>query len=69
LPAELFLARKHYDGVGCIVLDVRMLGLSGMDLQNELIKADYSMPIIFITGHGNIPMSVQAKKGANLPSP
>jgi RNA polymerase sigma factor (sigma-70 family) len=63
--AELFLARKPYDGVGCIVLDVRMPGLSGMDLQDELIKADYSMPIIFITGHGNIPMSVQAmKKGA-----
>jgi len=63
--AELFLARKHYDGAGCIVLDVRMPGLSGMDLQDELSKADYSMPIIFITGHGNIPMSVQAmKKGA-----
>ena len=63
--AELFLAREHYDGVGCIVLDVRMPGLSGMDLQDELSKADYSMPIIFISGHGNIPMSVQAmKKGA-----
>jgi len=63
--AELFLARKHYDGVGCIVLDVQMPGLSGMDLQDELSRADYSMPVIFITGHGNIPMSVQAmKKGA-----
>ncbi len=63
--AETFLARAHYDGVGCIVLDVRMPGLSGMDLQEELRRADYSMPIIFITGHGNIPMSVQAmKKGA-----
>ena len=63
--AELFLARKHYDGIGCIVLDVRMPGLSGMDLQDELSQADHSMPIIFITGHGNIPMSVQAmKKGA-----
>jgi FixJ family two-component response regulator len=63
--AELFLARKHYDGIGCLVLDVRMPGLSGMDLQDELSQADYSMPIIFITGHGNIPMSVQAmKKGA-----
>jgi len=65
VSAELFLARKHYDGVGCIVLDVRMPGLSGMDLQDELSRADYSMPIIFITGHGNIPMSVQAmKRGA-----
>jgi len=63
--AELFLGREHYDGVGCIVLDVRMPGLSGMDLQDELSRADYSMPIIFITGHGNIPMSVQAmKRGA-----
>ena len=63
--AELFLDREHYDGVGCIILDVRMPGLSGMDLQDELNKADYSMPIIFITGHGDIPMSVQAmKKGA-----
>jgi RNA polymerase sigma factor (sigma-70 family) len=63
--AEEFLGRPHYDGVGCIVLDVRMPGLSGMDLQEELNRADCSMPIIFITGHGNIPMSVQAiKKGA-----
>jgi FixJ family two-component response regulator len=70
--AELFLARKHYDGIGCIVLDVQMPGLSGMDLQDELSRADYSMPIIFITGHGNIPMSVQAmKRGAVdfLPKP
>ncbi len=63
--AELFLARKHYDGIGCIILDVQMPGLSGMDLQEELNKADYHMPIVFITGHGDIPMSVQAmKKGA-----
>jgi FixJ family two-component response regulator len=63
--AEEFLHREHFDGVGCIVLDVQMPGLSGMDLQEELNKADYHMPIIFITGHGDIPMSVQAmKKGA-----
>jgi FixJ family two-component response regulator len=63
--AEEFLRREHFDGVGCIVLDVQMPGLSGMDLQEELSKADYHMPIIFVTGHGNIPMSVQAmKKGA-----
>jgi FixJ family two-component response regulator len=70
--AEQFLERAHYDGVGCIVLDVRMPGLSGMDLQEELSKAEYSMPIIFITGHGDIPMSVEAmKKGAVdfLPKP
>ena len=63
--AEEFLGREHFDGVGCILLDVKMPGLSGIDLQEELSKADYHMPIIFITGHGNIPMSVQAmKKGA-----
>jgi FixJ family two-component response regulator len=63
--AELFLERGHYDGIGCIVLDVRMPGISGIDLHDELSKADYHMPVIFITGHGNIPMGVQAmKKGA-----
>ena len=63
--AEEFLGRDHFDGVGCILLDVKMPGLSGMDLQEELNKADYHMPIVFITGHGDIPMSVEAmKKGA-----
>ena len=63
--AELFLKREHYGGVGCILLDVQMPGLSGMDLQQELNKADYHIPIIFITGHGDIPISVEAtKKGA-----
>jgi FixJ family two-component response regulator len=63
--AEEFLCREHFDGTGCILLDVKMPGLDGMALQEELSKADYHMPIIFITGHGNIPMSVQAmKKGA-----
>ena len=50
---------------GCIVLDVRMPGLSGLDLQAELARAECAMPVIFLTGHGDIPMSVQAmKKGA-----
>ena len=63
--AEQFLERERYQGVGCIVLDVRMPGLSGMDLQDELNKAGYTLPIVFITGHGEIPMSVQAmKRGA-----
>jgi FixJ family two-component response regulator len=47
---------------GCIVLDVRLPGLSGLDLQRELAKADMQIPIIFITGHGDIPMTVQAMK-------
>jgi len=55
VSAELFLEHKHYDGVGCIILDVRMPGLSGMDLQEELNKADYHMPIIFIKMCQNTP--------------
>jgi len=63
--AEEFLGREHFNGIGCLLLDVQMPGLSGMDLQKELNTADYHMPIIFITGHGNIHMSVEAmKKGA-----
>ena len=63
--AEEFLGREHFNGIGCLLLDVKMPGLSGMDLQEELGQADCSMPIIFITGHGNIPMGVQAmKRGA-----
>jgi FixJ family two-component response regulator len=64
--AEEFLARDHYGGIGCLLLDVQMPGLSGMDLQKELNKADYHMPIIFITGHGDIPMSVKAMKDGAL---
>ncbi|MCU0574856.1 MAG: response regulator transcription factor [Syntrophobacteraceae bacterium] len=70
--AEEFLAREPYDGIGCIVLDVRMTGMSGLDLQEELMKGGLSMPIIFITGHGDIPMTVRAmKRGAVdfLPKP
>jgi FixJ family two-component response regulator len=63
--AEKFLRRENYDGVGCIILDVRMPGLSGMDLQEKLMRFDYGMPIIFLTGHGELSMGVQAmKKGA-----
>lgn len=63
--AEEFLTREHFDGIGCILLDVQMPGLSGMDLQAKLSQAETSMPIVFITGHGDIPMSVEAmRKGA-----
>jgi FixJ family two-component response regulator len=63
--AEEFLRREHYDGLGCIILDVQMPGLSGMDLQERLMRSDYKMPIIFLTGHGELSMGVQAmKKGA-----
>jgi FixJ family two-component response regulator len=63
--AEEFLRREHYDGVGCIILDVQMPGLSGMDLQEKLMGSGYRMPIIFLTGYGELSMGVQAmKKGA-----
>jgi FixJ family two-component response regulator len=57
-----FLADKLPDLPGCIVLDVRLPGLSGLDLQQELFQRSIHYPIIFITGHGDIPMSVQAMK-------
>ena len=52
-------------GPACLILDVKMPGLNGLDLQNQLQQMEYVMPIVFITGHGDIPMSVKAmKKGA-----
>ena len=57
-----FLGAKKPDGPTCLVLDVRLPGLSGMDLQRELAAANNPIPIIFITGHGDIPMSVRAMK-------
>jgi FixJ family two-component response regulator len=61
-----FLAAKRADGPSCLVLDVRMPGLSGLDLQLKLSEANIQIPIIFITGHGDIPMSVRAmKEGAH----
>ncbi len=60
--AREFLRRKACPGPACLVLDVRLPGLSGMDLQQELAVAHNSIPIIFITGHGDIPMSVRAMK-------
>jgi FixJ family two-component response regulator len=60
--ATEFLASKLPEVTSCLVLDVRLPGLSGLDFQSELIKAKIQMPIIFITGHGDIPMSVRAMK-------
>jgi FixJ family two-component response regulator len=63
--AEDFLARKPFSGIGCIILDVRMPGMSGLELQKRLNQSENSMPIVFITGHGDLPMGVDAmKKGA-----
>jgi FixJ family two-component response regulator len=61
-----FLESDPPDGPACLVLDVRMPGKSGLDLQRELAVANGGLPIIFITGHGDIPMSVQAMKGGAI---
>ena len=60
--AREFLKSARFEGPACLVLDVRMPGLSGMDLQRELTQSGIHIPIIFITGHGDIPMSVRAMK-------
>ncbi len=60
--AQEFLANERPDVPSCLVLDVRLPGLSGFDFQVELMKADIRIPIIFITGHGDIPMTVRAMK-------
>ena len=60
--AQEFLRSEPSDVPGCLVLDVRLPGLSGLDLQKRMSDTDMEMPIIFITGHGDIPMTVQAMK-------
>jgi len=60
--AEEFLHRKRPDGPGCLVLDVRLPGVNGLEFQRELADAGIRLPIIFITGHGDIPMTVKAMK-------
>src|ERR1700721_4605620 len=60
--AEAFLNYKRPDGPECLVLDVRLPDLSGLDLQQQLAKRKLDLPIVFITGHGDIPMSVRAIK-------
>jgi FixJ family two-component response regulator len=61
--ASDFLASKRTAGPSCLILDVRLPGVSGLDFQAELAKANSVIPTIFITGHGDIPMSVKAMKG------
>ena len=60
--ARAFLNRRLPDVPGCVVLDVRLPGLSGLDLQREMVERGIHIPVVFITGHGDIPMSVQAMK-------
>jgi FixJ family two-component response regulator len=72
LDAQLFASIPDFlksdppDGPTCLVLDVRLPGQSGLDLQRKLAAANRELPIIFITGHGDIPMSVQAMKGGAI---
>src|SRR5216683_5608424 len=72
LEAQLFASIADFlnsdppDGPACLVLDVRLPGKSGLDLQRELAAANRELPIIFVTGHGDIPMSVQAMKGGAI---
>src|ERR1700749_3196556 len=60
--ASEFLNEALPDAPGCIVLDVRMPGVSGLELQEHLNKSDVSLPLVLMSGHGDIPMSVQAMK-------
>jgi FixJ family two-component response regulator len=60
--AKEFLDSTRPDGPACLVLDVRLPGLSGLDLQRELARSGVQIPIIFMTGHGDIPMTVRAMK-------
>ena len=64
--AQEFLARERPDLPSCLVLDVRLPGLSGLDLQKRMAEANLEIPIIFITGHGNVPAAVQAMKAGAL---
>ncbi len=61
-----FLAHARPDAPTCLILDVRLPGASGLDLQRELVASGASIPIVFITGHGDVPMSVQAMKAGAM---
>ena len=63
---EEFLLFKRPDAPGCIVLDVRLPGLSGLDFHREMAKSNIDLPVIFITGHGDVPMSVRAIKAGAI---
>jgi FixJ family two-component response regulator len=64
-PQE-FLHNKRPDGPSCLILDVRLPGVNGLDFQRELADAGFRIPIIFITGHGDIPMTVRAMKSGAI---
>jgi len=62
VSAQDFLDARFQEGPGCVVLDVRMPGMSGLELQEKLVSVKTPLPVIFITGHGTVPMSVRAMK-------
>src|ERR1700676_5246919 len=64
--AKDFLARPRLEVPGCLVLDVNLPGLSGLELQKELSRAELEIPIIFLTGHADVAMSVRAMKAGAL---
>jgi FixJ family two-component response regulator len=64
--AQAFLSAPRGEAPACLILDVRLPGLSGLDLQRELAKTNATLPIIFLTGHGDIPMSVRAMKAGAI---
>ena len=61
-----FLQFERPEAPGCIILDVRLPGLSGLDFQREMVKSNIDLPVIFITGHGDVPMSVRAIKAGAI---
>jgi len=64
--AQQFLSSPRSDGPSCLILDVRLPGISGLDLQHELKKGKISIPIIFLTAHADVPMSVKAMKSGAI---
>jgi FixJ family two-component response regulator len=64
--AQEFLSKKHFDAPGCLVLDIRLQGVSGLDLQRRLIEAEIRMPVIFISAHADVPMAVRAMKAGAI---
>src|SRR5246500_4650717 len=66
ISVDEFLKAGRTDGPACLVLDIRLPGKSGLDFQRELAAANIHLPIVFITGHGDIPMTVQAMKGGAI---
>ncbi|MHA7778042.1 response regulator transcription factor [Roseibium sp. M-1] len=61
-----FIGCKELDAAGCLILDIRLPGQSGLELQQELARSGIQLPIVFITGHGDVPMSVEAMKAGAI---